>query len=68
MGGLVAGERKVYSEFFTNLAVAWFTGGVISPFFTTSRNIFQLVVLVTWGILGAWAFLKFAVFSARGGK
>lgn len=33
---------KVYSEFFTNLAVAWFTAGIIVPGITLRFDVTQL--------------------------
>jgi len=30
--------KIVYSEFLTNLAVAWFSAGVIAPLFTQNRG------------------------------
>ena len=36
------GEQKVYSEFLTNLAVAWFSAGIIAPLFTPAVGIFKL--------------------------
>lgn len=33
---------KVYTEFFTNLAVAWFTAGIIVPGITQKFDVTQL--------------------------
>lgn len=64
----LVGERKVYSEFFTNLAVAWFSAGVISPFFTRPKSIEEIVLLTVSGVLGASVSLKSAVLFSKGGK
>ena len=50
----LVGEPKVYSEFFTNLAVAWFSAGVISPFFTKPKSAVEIVLFAVFGILGAF--------------
>lgn len=40
-------KSTVYKDFFTNVSVAWFTAGVIAPFFTpftTLRNITASII------------------------
>jgi len=64
----LVGERKVYSEFLTNLAVAWFSAGVISPFFTRPKNVIEIVLFTLFGILGAFLSLRLAVLASKGGK
>mgnify|MGYP001572506245 FL=1 len=64
----LTGERKVYSEFFTNLAVAWFSAGVISPFFTKPKSVVEILLFASFGILGALASLRSAVLISKGGK
>ena len=56
----LVGEPKVYSEFFTNLAVAWFSAGVISPFFTKPKSAVEIVLFAVFGILGAFFSLRLA--------
>lgn len=36
------GEDRVFSDFLTNLAVAWFSAGVIAPLFTPATGLFRL--------------------------
>lgn len=47
----LTGERKVYSEFLTNLAVAWFSAGIIAPLFNPAPGLSKfsasLVAVVT---------------------
>jgi hypothetical protein len=61
----LTGEQKVYSEFLTNLAVAWFSAGVIAPFFTRPRDVTEVALLAASGILGAFLSLRFAVLISR---
>lgn len=35
----IVGKKQVYSEFFTNGAVAWFSAGVIAPLFAKPLGI-----------------------------
>lgn len=46
------GERKVYSEFFTNLAVAWFAGGVITVLAARPIIFQNVLILVSMGLIG----------------
>ena len=39
----VKSENKVYSEFLTNLAVAWFSAGIIAPLFTPGVGIYKAI-------------------------
>lgn len=57
-------EAKIYSEFYTNLAVAWFAGGVITPTFTKTFTLEDRVLFIISGILGAFISLKFAIYIA----
>jgi hypothetical protein len=35
-------EKQIYKDFLTNLAVAWFSAGIIAPLLTPSLGIFKL--------------------------
>ncbi|OGM30244.1 hypothetical protein A2630_03415 [Candidatus Woesebacteria bacterium RIFCSPHIGHO2_01_FULL_44_10] len=61
------GETKIYSEFFTNLAVAWFSAGAIGPFFTGPVQVSRMSAFILSGILGAYISLRFAVSVTRKG-
>lgn len=50
-------EKQLIAEFFSNIGVAWFAGGVISIFSGDLKNIFQLFTSVIWGIIFSFAFL-----------
>ncbi|PIV09938.1 hypothetical protein COS31_00655 [Candidatus Roizmanbacteria bacterium CG02_land_8_20_14_3_00_36_15] len=50
----------VYVNFFTNIAVAWFTAGVISSFFI-SNNRGSVLYFLIFGILGSYICLQIAV-------
>lgn len=55
----LTGEFKVYSEFFTNGAVAWFSAGVIAPLFAKQIGVRELLASVI-AILFCFVFLKLA--------
>ena len=59
------GKQKIYSEFFTNLAVALVAGGIITPIVTGIENLNKLLTLILMGIIGAFISLKMAVKSVK---
>ena len=61
------GESKVYSEFLSNLGVAWFSAGVIAPLFTPITGLFRLSGSLI-AVAACWISLKLAVLFAKGGK
>ncbi|QQG40892.1 MAG: hypothetical protein HYV37_01040 [Candidatus Levyibacteriota bacterium] len=63
----MVGERKVYTEFLTNLAVAWFSAGVIAPLFTPMRGIGQLTGSVL-AIIICFVCMQLAVMFEKGTK
>ncbi len=58
------GEPKVYSEFFTNVAVAWFSAGVITPLFIKPTDLFGFLPSAI-AIVASWAFLNIASAFAK---
>lgn len=67
MRELSIGQRRVLSEFFANGGVAWFSAGVIVPFFT-GKTIFDFVISLGWGTLFAIGFLIIALVITKGIK
>ncbi len=63
----LSGEAKVYSEFLTNLAVAWFSAGIIAPFFTPAIGIFRFSGSPL-AIIACLISLKLAVFFTEEGR
>jgi len=61
-------REKSLQRILTNLAVAWFSAGVISPFFTKPKSLVDILFLAIFGIIGALFSLRFAVLSIKGGK
>lgn len=57
-------ENKVYSAFFTNTAVAWFTAGVVTPIFTglTSDKVLSLGTIA---VIATLFFLNLATDFAK---
>ena len=60
-------KAKVYSDFLTGTAIAWFSAGVITPLFTKRFEIIDLIFAVI-GILVAMVSLQIAVEYKRGDK
>lgn len=50
-------QIKSLSEFFNSLAVAWFTAGIITPFFLNSESSSIILLFVSSGITGSAFFL-----------
>ncbi|PJE68989.1 hypothetical protein COU96_02250 [Candidatus Shapirobacteria bacterium CG10_big_fil_rev_8_21_14_0_10_38_14] len=50
-------KTKVYSEFFTNGAVAWFSAGVIAPLFTKKLSLKEILASLI-AIISCFLFLK----------
>lgn len=48
-----------------NLAVAWFTAGVITPFFLGQENIIRSIILAIAGIFMSITFLALALLLLR---
>lgn len=57
-------ENKVYAEFFTNTAVAWFTAGIITPIFTRTFDE-TTIILELIAMLATMLFLYFAIYFAK---
>lgn len=53
-------ELKTLNNFFTNLSVAWFTGGVIGPYFSNIDN-FQKFTYTLIGLIGGYFSIKIAL-------
>jgi len=56
----MVGESKVYSEFLTNLAVAWFSARVIAPLFTPAAGILKLLASPI-AVIGCLLSLRLAI-------
>jgi len=57
-------ELKTLNNFFTNLSVAWFTGGVIGPYFS-KIDIYQKLTYTLIGLIGGYLFIKIALEISR---
>lgn len=49
-GRLNLNQRKFLSDFLNGLSIAWFSAGVISPFFVGSDNLLKLVLQVAGSV------------------
>jgi hypothetical protein len=59
-----SGESKVYIDFLTNLAVAWFSAGVIVPLFTPAFGAYKAYTSIV-AIVGCLVSLKLAVVFSK---
>lgn len=50
-------ESQLVAEFFSNIGVAWFAGGVISAFSRGFGEFFQSLISIIWGIVLSLVFL-----------
>lgn len=58
-------QLKALSEFMNMLAVAWFTVGIITPFFLEQENIIRSIILAIAGIFMSVTFLAMALLLLR---
>ena len=58
------GQLKALSEFFNTIATAWFSGGVIAPFFAKVGLLEKLIFFV-FGAGFAYVFLSISLFFAQ---
>lgn len=61
-------QRKALSEFANTIAAAWFTAGVISPFFTKPKSLLELISFIVVGLLMSWATLRWSLSLLEGVK
>ena len=61
------GEFEVYVDFLTNLAVAWFTAGIIAPLFTPIGEKMRILSYLM-AVSACFISLKLAVFFKKGKK
>ncbi len=51
MKKLTPAQRKALSDFANMIAAAWFTAGIISPFFNKPKSNLELIYFVSVGIV-----------------
>lgn len=61
MGELKPAQRKALSEFANTVAAAWFSAGVISPFFTKPKSLIDLLSFILVGLTMTWATLRWSL-------
>ncbi len=54
------GQLRILAEFFNNLSLAWFTGGVITPYFT-KLNLYDKLIFTAIGLVGSYLFMQLAL-------
>jgi len=59
-------QLKALSEFANTIAAAWFTAGVISPFFTRPKSFYEVSIFVAVGLLMAGTTLKWSLSLLKG--
>lgn len=68
MKKLSTGQRKVSAEIVGNISVAWFSFGVIAPFFSKPENLFRFIIPFVIGLSTAVIFALFALYLVKGVK
>lgn len=58
-------EQKVFLEFFTNIAVAWFSAGVIVSFFSIGKMLDERLFFGAFGAMLSIASLRVALSIAK---
>ncbi|PJE67453.1 hypothetical protein COU95_02405 [Candidatus Shapirobacteria bacterium CG10_big_fil_rev_8_21_14_0_10_40_9] len=61
MRELNQGQLKALSEFANMIAAAWFSAGVISPFFTKPESFSEVLKFLSVGLVMAWATLSWSL-------
>ena len=61
----MAGQLKALSDFCNTIAAAWFSAGVISPFFIKAENLLTTVILGLAAILVSALFLALSLHFVR---
>lgn len=61
MKNLTHSQLKILSEFASTIAAAWFTAGIISPFFIKPQSLVELITFPTIGLLMTWVTLSWAL-------
>lgn len=54
-------QRRVLADFFGNIAVGWFIGGVIATFMTRPEALNEIYTRFGWGMLMSYVFLRLAL-------
>lgn len=50
-------QKQLIAEFLENIGVAWFAAGVIGVFVSGTKNMFDIGISITWGIVLSVIFL-----------
>lgn len=58
------GQLKTLSEYFNMIAAAWFTAGIISPFFSKAVPLEKALFSIA-GLGVSYVFLNFSLFFAK---
>jgi len=61
---LTEAQLRLICDFLNMTAAAWFSAGIITPFFTSKNNIEKLIFIFS-GMFSAFSFLIIALFYAR---
>lgn len=58
-------QRKALSEFLNTVAAAWFSAGVISPFFIKPESLFRVVLLGVFAFVLALSLLYWSIYVVK---
>lgn len=54
-------QKRLISEFFSNIGVAWFTAGVIVAFFNKNLSFVETISSIGWGLIFGSLSLSFGL-------
>lgn len=57
-------QRRVFSEFLTNIGVTWFAGGIVAPAFTV-KKLSEMIIPGLWGVALALLSVSFALMLVK---
>lgn len=65
MRNLTHAQLKTLSEFASTVAAAWFTAGIISPFFIKPQSLFEIITYPVIGLLMTWVTLSWSLMLVK---
>lgn len=68
VGKVSVGQKKLIAEYFANIGVAWFGGGVITTFLTTPENLQKSLVAIIVGLAFSGLFIFLGFYLMKGAK
>jgi len=65
MKNLNSAQLKSLSQFFNTIAAAWFSAGIISPFFTKPLFLSNYLIFFILSIIATYSLLRFSLWLLK---